>query len=171
MANGQTVINQAPPPASNPQNPPPGSSPPYDNTMGVFGLIALIVLLLIGAGIIVVRRNSSANSPIVTIIPTPTPTAVTTPTPTATPNPTQGTSVSNVSIKNFAFSPATLTVPAGTTVIWTNNDTVDHSVNAATFNSQVLHPGDTFSYTFTQAGTYPYTCGIHPNMTGQIIVR
>jgi predicted lipoprotein with Yx(FWY)xxD motif/plastocyanin len=78
-------------------------------------------------------------------------------------------SATAVSLKNFAFNPKTLTVSAGTTVTWTNNDTVAHTVTAddGSFDSKNLDPGATFSYTFAKAGTYPYYCAYHGGKGGQ----
>ena len=78
----------------------------------------------------------------------------------------------SVSIANLSFNPATLNISKGTTVTWTNNDTVTHTVTAdqGTFDSNNLSPGSTFSFTFSQAGSYPYHCKIHPSMTGTINV-
>ena len=78
-----------------------------------------------------------------------------------------------VTLANFAFSPATLTVKAGTTVTWTNNDSTTHTVTSDTgvFNSGNLAPNATFSYTFSTAGTYAYHCSIHSTMKGTIIVQ
>ena len=78
-----------------------------------------------------------------------------------------------VNIDNFTFGPQTITVPAGTTVTWTNKDDIPHtSVSTeGVFKSKVLDTDETFSYTFTKAGTYPYYCTIHPKMTGQIVVE
>ena len=86
---------------------------------------------------------------------------------TATPTTTAG-----VGIVNFAFSPAALTVKAGTTVVWTNKDSIAHSVNFTTggINSKVLNQNDQFTYTFTTPGTYDYICSIHPFMHGSVIV-
>ncbi len=84
------------------------------------------------------------------------------------PNPNPVTK--DVTIANFAFNPATLNIKAGDTVKWTNNDSVTHRIASDTFNSQDLNNGDSFSYKFSQAGTYNYHCGIHPFMTGSIIV-
>ena len=83
-----------------------------------------------------------------------------------------GTTAS-VSIANFSFTPATLSVSVGTTVTWTNNDSVTHTVTAdqGAFDSNNLSPGNTFSFTFSQAGTYPYHCKIHPSMMGTIQVQ
>ena len=76
-----------------------------------------------------------------------------------------------VSIANFAFGPATLTVKAGTTVVWTNNDLVAHTVTFTDVaNSPVLGRGATFSRTFTAPGTFAYICSIHPFMHGTVVV-
>ena len=78
-----------------------------------------------------------------------------------------------VSIANFAFSPATLPIPAGTTVTWTNNDSTTHTVTSdnGVFDSGNLAPNATFSYTFSNAGTFAYHCSIHTSMTGKIVVK
>ena len=82
------------------------------------------------------------------------------------------TSQVSVSINNLRFVPASEVVKAGTVVVWANNDSVAHTVNGGSvFSSPVLQPGDTFSFTFDQLGTFNYTCSIHPFMKGQIIVR
>jgi amicyanin len=76
-----------------------------------------------------------------------------------------------VSISNFAFDPAVLTVKVGSTVTWTNNDIVAHTVTFTDVaNSPVLNRGDHFSRTFTKAGTYSYICSIHPFMHGMVVV-
>lgn len=77
----------------------------------------------------------------------------------------------SVSIQNLAFNPGTLTIKKGTTVTWTNNDSVTHTIKSATFNSGDLAKGDTFQFTFNTPGTFDYSCGIHPFMTGKIIVE
>lgn len=85
--------------------------------------------------------------------------------PAATPN--------TVSIENFSFNSASLTVPAGTKITWTNNDNVTHTVTADdnSFSSGNLAKGATFSMTFTTAGTYSYHCQIHPMMIAKIVVQ
>jgi plastocyanin len=77
----------------------------------------------------------------------------------------------SISIANFAFNPKQSTVKIGTTVTWTNDDPAPHQIAGSIFNSQTLNTGDSYSFTFTQAGTYDYHCAIHPSMTGQIIVQ
>ena len=80
-----------------------------------------------------------------------------------------------VKIDNFSFGPATLTVPVGTTVTWTNRDDIPHTVvstdDPKTFKSKVLDTDEKFSFTFSKAGTYPYFCSIHPKMTGKVVVQ
>jgi plastocyanin len=77
-----------------------------------------------------------------------------------------------VKITNFAFSPATVTVTAGSTVVWTNGDSIQHDItfNGGGIVSGVLNHNDTFSHTFPTAGTYQYICSIHPFMHGTVIV-
>ena len=77
---------------------------------------------------------------------------------------------SAVTIENFSFNPATLTIKKGATVIWTNQDNVPHKIKSDTFNSSVLNKGDNFQFTFLTVGEYNYSCSIHPSMQGKIIV-
>ena len=97
-----------------------------------------------------------------------------------------GNSVSIVSgassLTDTAYSPNPIQVSVGTTVTWTNNDAQPHTVTSGSnaqpdnkFNSSpnftpLLNPGQTFSFTFTQAGEYPYYCMLHPNMVGTVSV-
>ncbi len=78
-----------------------------------------------------------------------------------------------MTIENLAFSPAALTVPIGTTVIWTNNDATTHTVtsNTGLFDSGSLNNGATFSFTFNTKGTFEYHCTIHTTMHGTITVQ
>jgi plastocyanin len=104
---------------------------------------------------------------------------------TATASAAGGGATAAVVIKNFAFTPQTITVKAGTTVTWTNQDSVQHTVTSADsikvgakvtsmFDSGLFNQGQTFSFTFTKAGTYFYVCTIHasqPAMHGEVIVQ
>ncbi len=83
-----------------------------------------------------------------------------------------GSSSTSVTISNFAFVPATLTVKVGTTVTWTNQDTVAHTVasDAGDWISSNLAQGQSYTHTFDTAGTFTYHCSIHPNMKGTIVV-
>ena len=72
----------------------------------------------------------------------------------------------------FFFSPGTLTIVPGTTVVWTNETKAPHTVTSdnGAFGSGIINPGQTFSFTFTTAGTFAYHCSIHPFMKATIIV-
>jgi plastocyanin len=80
--------------------------------------------------------------------------------------------IADVSIQNFAFSPAEITVAVGSTVRWTNQDSATHTVKAAdgSWISPNIDQGGTFEKVFDKPGTYDYICGIHPTMKGRIIV-
>jgi plastocyanin len=107
-------------------------------------------------------------------------------TPTGTTPPPPTGSVTTITIKDFAFSPAAVTVKAGTTVQWANAGPSAHTTtsDAGVWGSSLLSPpggagggsaGGTFSFTFTQAGTFPYHCSNHPpslypGFTGTITV-
>jgi len=86
---------------------------------------------------------------------------------------TAAASPATVDIDNFAFTPAALTVTAGTTVTWKNEDDSPHRIGDknGTFKSAALDTDDTFSHTFTVPGEYAYICTIHPYMAGTIIVK
>lgn len=116
-------------------------------------------------------QQNPSPSPAPTPAPTPTPSP--TPTPTPTPTPQQTPATASVTIQNFAFSPATLTIAKGTIVTWTNQDSASHTIasDTSSFFSQSLSTGQSFSFTFSQTGTFPYHCGIHPSMTATIIVQ
>jgi LPXTG-motif cell wall-anchored protein len=92
--------------------------------------------------------------------------------------PAAGAATRDVSIVDFSFVPATLTVDAGDTVVWTNNGTGPHTVTAddGSFNSGSIDPSHTFSHTFSSAATVPYYCMFHGapggvGMAGRITVR
>ena len=78
----------------------------------------------------------------------------------------------NVTIGNFTFEPAQLTVKVGTTVTWKNRDDIPHTVvSAGKFRSKTMDTDDSYSFTFTAAGDYKYFCSLHPHMTGMIKVE
>jgi plastocyanin len=114
-------------------------------------LYSTILVLLISATVITsCSKGSSYNS-------------TTTPPPAA----------NSVSIVNMSFSPATLSVTVGTTVTWTNNDNMTHTVTSDTtaFDSGNLTVGSKYTKVFSVAGTYEYHCTIHPTMKGSIVVK
>ena len=73
----------------------------------------------------------------------------------------------------YAFLPGEVTVPAGTTITWANEDEAVHTVTAAdqSWDSGRLPIGGTFSHTFAEPGTYAFSCTIHPAMKGVITVQ
>jgi plastocyanin len=81
--------------------------------------------------------------------------------------------VSEVKIDNFAFTPAVITVKAGTQITWVNHDDIPHTVDSTEgkFKSAALDTDDKFQFRFTEPGEYPYFCRMHPKMTGKIVVQ
>jgi amicyanin len=78
-----------------------------------------------------------------------------------------------VDIDQFTFLPQRITVKAGTTVTWINEDDVPHTIvsSSKVFKSRALDTADKFSFTFTTPGTYDYFCSVHPHMTGAVVVE
>ena len=80
-----------------------------------------------------------------------------------------------VAIDNFAFTPATLEIAAGETVLWTNRDDIPHTVTSAdtprAFKSPPLDTDGTFSHQFARPGRYAYFCSLHPHMQAVIVVK
>lgn len=78
-----------------------------------------------------------------------------------------------VAIRDFAFSPRSITIRVGDTVTWTNHDSVAHSATArgGTFDTGLIDEGESRSVRFTIGGTYRFVCTPHPDMTGTIVVR
>jgi plastocyanin len=102
------------------------------------------------------------------------------PSPSSTTSPPTSGASAAVSIPNnartlttSAFGANPLVVSAGTTVTWTNNDTIAHDAAAdgGMWNSGILSPGQSFPFRFTTAGTFTYKCTLHPNMVGTITVQ
>jgi amicyanin len=80
-----------------------------------------------------------------------------------------------VRMSGYAFTPRVLTITAGSTVTWTNQDTAPHDVQTTSgphsLHSPMLDKGGSWSHTFTSPGAYRYLCTVHPDMTGQLIVK
>ncbi|WP_406655757.1 plastocyanin/azurin family copper-binding protein [Methanolobus sp. ZRKC2] len=77
----------------------------------------------------------------------------------------------DVEIRDFRFNPQSVTIEVGDTVKWTNTDSAVHIVDGGFFRSPALSQGESYSYTFTDPGTYNYICSVHPYQTsGQIVV-
>ncbi|GAA1716183.1 hypothetical protein GCM10009765_76150 [Fodinicola feengrottensis] len=80
-----------------------------------------------------------------------------------------------VQMKQYAFSPSALTVVAGDSVTWTNDDVAQHDVmitsGPLSFHGPLIGKGQSWTYTFGTPGTYSYVCSVHPDMTAQLVVR
>jgi plastocyanin len=87
--------------------------------------------------------------------------------------PAQVSKTISISIKSFKFTPADVTINVGDTIVWTNEDSVPHTVESSdgTLRSDQLDKSDSFSYKFTKSGKYSYICGIHPSMKGSVTVQ
>ncbi len=125
--------------------------------------LVLAAVVLVGAYLILGSPESAEPSKQTTTPPATAPVS-------SVPNSPSGGLV-QVDIKGFAFVGSTVRIAPGTTIIWKNYDDAPHSVVGAGFQSKILAKGETFSRKFTQEGTYPYYCGLHSNMKGEIVVR
>ncbi|MEK7167482.1 MAG: plastocyanin/azurin family copper-binding protein [Patescibacteria group bacterium] len=118
---------------------------------GMLALLVLITTLISGCGLTYTTQPVNSN--------------------TANSN-SVSTSPVSISIQDYSFNPATVTVKTGTTVTWTNKDSVSHPVKAdGIWDSGPLGKDQSFSRTFSQAGTFNYYCSAHPRMKGTIIVK
>jgi plastocyanin len=135
-------------------------------------LVAVSGILIVAAAC---SGNYSSNGSASPASPTPPSSPATTAT-----APASGGTSSSVSIPvgasvlgTAAFAPDALTVDAGTTVTWTNTDSVAHTStsNATGWDSGIVAPGGQFSHSFQTAGTFQYHCAIHPGMVGTVVVR
>jgi plastocyanin len=141
---------------------------------GWSGGLLVVGLLLAGCG----GSSAAALSPTSTATATATaaPTATATSVPTATPNSSPATvRIAGDYYGQLSFSPATITIAVGTTLVWTNSTTVAHTStsdagSAVSWDSGMINPGATFSFTFTRAGTFTYHCNVHPYMHGTVVV-
>ncbi len=136
-------------------------------------LIIVIIVIVLGlGGYYFLTKNQAAPMPMAPVDETTTEVTPVSP-PAQTSTPTTAPQSVSVSIKNFVFSPATLSVKAGAKVTWTNNDSVAHTVTSDSgnlLNSGTIAPGQSWSFTFTSAGTASYHCAFHPNMKASISV-
>lgn len=78
-----------------------------------------------------------------------------------------------ISVDNFTFGPAEITVSVNGTVTWINHDDVPHVIASTDglFRSKALDTDDKFEFTFTKPGVYSYFCAIHPKMVGKVVVK
>jgi plastocyanin len=142
----------------------------------VIGIVVFVIIVLAGGGILL-AKNSSSNA-------NKTDTSASMNMDTTSTNSTDSTSNDSnnlnptatdaVTIENFAFNPANITVKKGTTVTWTNKDSSPHTVietdGQTGPNSGDLATGKTFTFTYNTVGTFKYHCSIHSSMTGTVTV-
>lgn len=138
-------------------------------------LIALIVVLLLG-GLVAfnqLKLGKTAISPGMTSVSSPASEPASPETQTGENVVTQQAEVS-ITIQNFSFSPAAITVKKGTRVTWTNQDNVKHDVTSDTgseLGSELLGTGETYAHVFETTGTYAYHCNPHSRMQATVVVE
>lgn len=144
--------------------------------------VAVIVLVvLVGGGIFFASRNKSSNSA-ASAGSTANQSAMSnmsnmsnsTSSSSTSSQSSQAVATDKVTIQNFAFSPAAITVKKGTAVTWTNQDSVAHTVQETDGQdgpkSSDLNQGASYTFTYNTVGTFKYHCSIHPNMIGTVTV-
>ena len=139
-------------------------------------LIALVLILVVVGGIFIFQnQNSSSNSDgIKTVNNVPENSGNNQNEGSADGVMTASPKTYNIDIQDFDYKTKTLTIKKGDTVIWTNRDSVRHTVTSDSGNeldSELLSQSGSYSHTFAQTGTYDYHCKPHPYMTGTIIVE
>lgn len=140
----------------------------------LFISVAIIVLLLVGAGVYFGMNSSPSNSQMTSNQPSSGGNNPSTSTGGNTPSTTTNPKTVTVAIQNFAFSPSTITINKGDTVVWTNMDSAVHTVTSdsgSELASSSLGNGQTYSHTFNTAGTFNYHCAIHPMMKATVIAH
>lgn len=133
--------------------------------------LAALLPLIATAALFAACSSSGASTP-AAALDTPVPPAALATIP-STATPIVAATGPSVTIDNFNFVSAALTVTAGTTVVWTNRDDVPHTVTSSdkSFDSGPVQTDGQFSFTFATLGTYTYFCAIHPFMNGKVIVQ
>lgn len=134
--------------------------------------LPLLVITLMGQGCMS-ATPSTQPAPIPKPLPTETPTPEPIPVPDPTPSPQPSTQ--SVTIQNFAFAPSTIRVKKGDRVVFTNRDSIGHTVTAdgGAFDSSLILQNGTYTLDTSdlEPGSYPYHCTPHPNMRGTIVVE
>jgi plastocyanin len=130
----------------------------------VITAVIVIVLVIIGTVVVLGMRDNGgvANRP-----EEPSSTGVQNNTPSVSES-------STIIIDNMSFNPISLVVKKGTKVTWTNQDSTPHSIKGSESNaammSGTLQNGDSYDVTFNEVGSFSYMCGIHPSMSGNVVV-
>ncbi len=140
-------------------------------------IITVIIATALGAYFFVSKGIQTKSNITTETLPTPSSLATKTPPlPLATKTPDEikviaNVKDSNIEIKNMAFTPSETTIKVNDQVFWVNNDTVAHKIKGDNWGSININPGEKFVQNFEKAGTYSYTCEIHPEMKGKVIVE
>lgn len=139
--------------------------------------LILITAVIAGCTSTEQQAQTPATATATTNVKTPVPATTS---PPATPISQVSVSENTIAIKDFAFTPPTITIKTGEIVRWENNEPdqnyvhrivfTDPTGNIIKYDSSVLSPGQSWSQKFTSPGTYTYYCKIHPQMTGTVIV-
>jgi plastocyanin len=143
--------------------------------LGALALILLVGVLAAACGGSTATTTTAVTTPATTATTagTSTTAGATTTAPSTATTAAGGGATSQVTLQNLQITPATVTIKAGDTVTWTNNDSTTHHLvgDNGEFDSGDMTPGSTFSFKFATAGTVAYHCSIHPSMTGTITVQ
>ena len=125
-----------------------------------YGIVGVVAVAIIGGLVLQHRASTSTAMPM--------------PSTSSQASSSPAVATNAVTLQNFAFSPAVITVKKGSSVTWTNQDDVNHSVtddkSGTGPSSQLFGRDASYSYTFTIAGTFTYHCMPHPYMHGTVIV-
>lgn len=142
-------------------------------------VIGIVVVIVITGGIYWFVQSQNGPNGALPFTTNPTPPASTltpgvSPIPTSTvfPTPAPRPVTHNITIQNFAFNPASISIKKGDTIVWTNKDQAGHTVTGDNGgpSSTTIGANETYDYTFNSAGTFTYHCAIHPSMTGTVSV-
>lgn len=129
-------------------------------------LISIVVLILIGFGVYYFISNNKQSAGPVNIPPVSN-------TQSSTNIGVVNSAPITINIKNFTFSPNTISIKKGTNVVWINNDSAPHTITSdlGDFDSGTIAPGGSFNRTFNSLGTINYHCDIHKTMKGSIVIE
>lgn len=139
-------------------------------------LLAVVIGVVALAGVLFFVTHKKTNEPTTAPTSSTADTSSTAPSTTNTePKTADSVASTSVAIKDFAFGPKTVTVKKGTTVTWTNSDSMPHTVTTSfgapeAFDSGSMANGKSFTHTFNTVGTYDYVCTFHASMKGVVVV-
>ena len=142
----------------------------------LFSLFAIVTgLVLLGAGCSNAPTNTQSPAEIQPTVTVPPTSSIPQALPTSTEKKVLETVINrvNVVISNFSFQPKSLSIPVGSTVTWTNNDSAPHTISAddGSFDSGNMAPGSNFSHTFSTSGNVLYHCAFHSSMHGSVEIK